>query len=514
MGNRIKKFIPLLILLIILGFFFTYPGWINREIDRSFRVSGTVEALEVGVASQIGGRIDQILVKEGDLVNKGDVLVRLNDEILWGQFERAQTALRQAQANYLLMSAKPLAEERDLKISTAQLELLKAQYSLNALVEDAELARAHAEQRLEDAENALEDQLKSDIQQALALESIAQAEKELDDAQKKLAILTNPPPQTAIDQAFASMLLANETRDQTTEDIKTAKQKLKSGLGPYYPQEFDDKYKKQLRVVIRNLEFKLSRDQLAAQNTKERYNLLLGPVDPVELALREANLAMAEAQLEQKHREYKRVKDGPSLTDIAVLEARVDAAQRDLEDLKDGPDPDDLAIAEARVQSAEANLALARSNTIQEQLDAAQALVDSAQAALAVIKSQLAKLVLIAPVNGVVLYRNIEPGEVIQPGREVITIGLLDDARINVYLPEEYYGRVQDSDHVQITLNAYPNQPTSGKVTHIADESDFITRNIEGNQGSPEAVFAVTIKVDDSRWLKPGMVATVEFAKP
>jgi multidrug resistance efflux pump len=434
--------------------------------------------------------------------------------MLWVQFESAQAALRQAQANYLLISAKPLAEERDLRISTAQLELLKAQFSLIALVEDAELARANAEQRLENAENALEDQLESDIQQSLALESIARAERELDDAQKNLAILTNPPPQTAIEQAFANMLLANEIRDQTTEDIENATRKLKSGLGPYYPQEIDDKYKKQLRVAIRNLEFKLSRDQLAQQNAINRYNQLLNPVDPVELALREANLAIAEAQLEQKQREYERVKDGPSLADIAVLEARVDAARRDLEDLKDGPDPDHLAIAEARVQSAEANLALARSDTIQEQLGAAEAQVDSAQAALDVIKSQLDKLALIAPVEGVVLYRNIEPGEVIQPGREVITIGLLDDARINVYLPEEYYRRVRDSDHVQITLNAYPNQPTFGKVIHIADESDFITRNIEGDRGSREAVFAVTIKVGGSKWLKPGMLATVKFTEP
>lgn len=514
MGKRIKKLIPLLILLIILVIFITNPDWIKGKKDQSLRVSGTVEAVEVRVASQIGGRIDQIFVNEGDLVGKGDVLVRLNDEMLWAQFESAQAALQQAQANYLLVSAKPLAEERELRISKAQLELLEAQFSLNSLVEDAELTRANAEQALEDAENSLEDQLESDIPQSLSLESIAQAEKELDDANKKLAILTNPPPQTAIDQAFANMLIASDIKDQTTEDIETAKRKLKSGLGPYYPQEIDDKYKKQLRMAIRNLEFKLSRDQLAAQNTNERYNQLLGPVDPVELALREADLAMAEAQLNQKRREYERVKDGPSLADIAVLEARVDAAQRYLEDLVDGPDPDDLALAEARVQSAEANLALARSDTIQEQLDAAEALVDSAQAALGVIENQLDKLVLIAPVKGVVLYRNIEPGEVIQPGREVITIGILDDARINVYLPEEYFGRVRDSDHVQITLNAYPNQPTSGKVTRIADESDFITRNIEGDLGSREAVFAVTIKVDDSRWLKPGMLATVEFAEP
>jgi multidrug efflux pump subunit AcrA (membrane-fusion protein) len=514
MGKRIKKFSPLLILLILLVIIFTKTDWINRRKDPPLRVSGTIEAVEVVVAAQIGGQIDQILVNEGDQVQTGDVLVRLNDEMLQAQFESAQAALVQAQTNYLLMAAQPLAEERDARISAAQLDHLNAQQSLKDLFENADLARANAAQALEDAENALEDHLNSDLNQSLALEAIAKAEKDTDSAEKRLAILTKPPSQAAIDQAYANMMLADDAMTQTIQDIEMAVGKLRRGLGPYYPKNIVDDYKKQLRVIIQNLEFKLSRDQLANEHSIHRYNQLLSPVDPVELALAEAELAMAEAQLGQKQREYERIKDGPSKADIAVLEARIEVARREYGALSDGPDLDDLVLAEAWVRSAEANLSLAQADTIQEQLDAAKAQVDSAQAALGVIQSQLDKLVLTAPVDGVVLIRNIEEGEVLKPGIEAITIGLLDDARIHVYLPEVYYGSVQESDQVRIRLDAFPDQPTSGKIVWIAEESEFITRHIERAEGGWDAVFAVTIVVDDARQLKPGMLATVEFAEP
>ena len=511
MGKRIKKLIPLIILLAILAVILTNLGQSYRRQDQLLRVSGTIEAVEVEIAFEIGGQIDQILVKEGAEVKAGDVIARLEDEMLHAQLNRAHASLEQALADQVLITAKPLSEQRRAAISEAQLEHLLAQQALQELVENADLARAEADQALEDAEQALEDLLESDLPQSLALEAVAQAEKNLDQAKKNHSILTNPPPQSAVDQAAANVLLAGEVRGQTKEDIETANRKLKRGLGPYYPKELNEKFKKQLRVAIKNLEIKLSRDQLAYENAVEKYNQLINPVDPIELALAESSLAMAEAQLEQKQREYERVKGGVSQADIAVLEARIEIARREYEAVKDGPDPDELAIAQARVDKAAATISLANSDTSQEQLAVAQAQVDAATAAVNLIQIQLDQLVLTSPVDGVVLHRSIEPGEVVNPGDLAITIGLLNELRITVYLPENYYDRTQQLENVQISVDAYPGETFSGRIISIASESNFVRRNVEGSEGGSSSLFAVTISVDDAEKLKPGMLAKVEF---
>jgi HlyD family secretion protein len=511
MEKRIKKLIPLIILLTVLAVILTNLGRSSRRQDQPLRVSGTIEAVEVMIAFEIGGQIDLILVKEGDEVKAGNVIASLEDEMLHAQLNRAKASLEQALADQVLITAQPLSEQRKAAISEAQFEHLLAQQALQELVENADLARAEAGQALEDAEQDLEDLIESVIPQSLTLEAVAQAEKNLDKAKRNHSILTNPPPQSAVEQAVANVLLAGDVRDQTKEDIETANRKLKRGLGPYYPKELNEKYKKQLRVAIKNLEIKLSRDQLAYENAVEKYNQLISPVDPIELALAESSLAMAEAQLEQKQREYERVKGGASQADIAVLEARIEITRREYEAVKDGPDPNELAIARARVDNAAAILSLADSDTIREQLAVAQAQVDAATAAVNLIQIQLDKLVLTSPIDGIVLYRAIEPGEVVNPGDQAITIGLLDELRITVYLPEYYYDHAQELENVQISVDAYPGESFSGRIISIANESNFVRRNVGGQEGGSGSLFAVTISVDDVETLKPGMLAEIEF---
>jgi len=52
-------------------------GWLRR--DTALRSSGTVEARNIRVGSKVGGRIDQVLVREGDNVEPGQVLITFDD---------------------------------------------------------------------------------------------------------------------------------------------------------------------------------------------------------------------------------------------------------------------------------------------------------------------------------------------------------------------------------------------------------------------------------------------------
>src|SRR5258707_11065305 len=71
--NR-KLLIPILVVAALIGLAVYSSGMLHR--DGSLHGSGTVEARNIRVGSKIGGRIDKVLVREGDPVEAGQVLIR------------------------------------------------------------------------------------------------------------------------------------------------------------------------------------------------------------------------------------------------------------------------------------------------------------------------------------------------------------------------------------------------------------------------------------------------------
>jgi HlyD family secretion protein len=497
MREKLSRIVPVVLILLIVAATIYYFNWVKEDETGSLEASGTVEAVEIIIAPEIlGGQISEVLVEEGDIVYEGDTLVRFVDEMLQAQFEQVEAALAQAQANYQLIAAQPLFEQRQVVISAAQLELLNAQQALKNLIENADLLRAYTQQEVEDAEHALEDLLDPDLQQAVALEAIAVSRKVLDEAEKRVRNLKSTASQADIDAAEADVVLARDALDKAQDDFK-----------PYADKPEDN-------LTRANYQARMAAAQQVYDTAVRRLNSVSGTGSAVDIAVAEADLLTAKAQLEQAQREYNRVKNGPSQAEISVLEAQIESARRDLEGLMNGPDPDDLALADARVQRAESNLALAESDTIQEQLAVAQAQVDSAQAALSVIQIQLDKMVLTAPVDGVVLFRFVEPGEVIAPGTNAITIGFLDELTITVYLPEDRYGEISLGDPASVKVDSFPKTEFVANVIRIADQAEYTPRNVQTTEGRRTTVFAIELSVDDPGGkLKPGMPADVSFGE-
>lgn len=497
MPKHIRRFAPIVLLLIIVVVAVSYLNWVARDEDGALTASGTVEVAEVVVAPEIaGGKVAEVLADEGDLVKAGDVLIRFESDMLQAQFDQAEAALHQAQANYRLIAAQPLSEQRQVAIEAAGLELLNAEQALQDLIDNADLARAHALKAVEQAEDALEDLLNSDIQQARALEAVADAEKLVEEAEKRLRNVKSTASRADIDAANASVVLLKDALDKAEEDFE-----------PYADKPEDN-------LTRANFQAKLAAAQQAYDAAVRRLNALSGTGDAVDIAVAEAELGTAQAQLDQAQREYERVKDGPRDADIAVLEAQVNSTKRDYEALQDGPDPDDLALAQARVETAEANLALAQADTIQEQLDIAQAQVDAAEAALGVIQTQLEKTVLTAPIDGTVLYRFVDPGEVVQIGATTIVLGVLDRLTITVYVPEDRYGEISLGDEVIVQVDSFPDETFFATVVRIADEAEYTPRNVQTAEGRRSTVFAVELSVNDPTGkLKPGMPADVTFGE-
>src|SRR5215472_2680247 len=75
-----------------------YANWIHR--DTALRGSGTVEARNIRVGSKIGGRIDKVLVREGDTVQPGQVLITFDDKELQASLEQSRANAEKAQRGY------------------------------------------------------------------------------------------------------------------------------------------------------------------------------------------------------------------------------------------------------------------------------------------------------------------------------------------------------------------------------------------------------------------------------
>lgn len=96
-----------------------YANWFRR--DNSLRGSGTVEARNIRVGSKVGGRIDKVLVREGDAVQPGQVLLTFDDKELQAALEQSRAGAVKAERGY---RPEEIAEAR------ATAEQAKADYEM------------------------------------------------------------------------------------------------------------------------------------------------------------------------------------------------------------------------------------------------------------------------------------------------------------------------------------------------------------------------------------------------
>jgi HlyD family secretion protein len=117
-----------------------------------------------------------------------------------------------------------------------------------------------------------------------------------------------------------------------------------------------------------------------------------------------------------------------------------------------------------------------------------------------------------SPIDGVILQRLIEPGELAAPGSTLLIIANMDDLTVTVYVPEDRYGQIILGQIYPVIVDAFPGETFSGKVSHIADQAAFTTRNVQTVEKRKTTMYAVTLRLTSAEGkLKPGMVAEVAF---
>ena len=316
----------------------------------------------VDLAFVAGGEVAEVLVEEGDAVITGDVLARLSGQ------ERLESSVAAAR----------------LELQAAESDLLSAQIVRSVLDDDLSII------------------------QAQALEAVTQFKAAVRTAERRVRSWSNSADQADIDEAKATVILAEDALDKAQE-----------AYDPYAD-------KAETNLVRATRLAKLAQAQQRYDDAVRRLNNLQGITgDDFDLNQAEAELSIAESRLAQ--------------------------AESDLAVFQEGPDPDAVILADSRIATAETRVA-------------------TAESALLAAESTLSDLDLVATMDGDVVVLDLTPGEQVSPGRPVVTLANFSRWYVETNnLTEIEVVDVSLDQSVEIVPDALPELSLSGIVETISD---------------------------------------------
>jgi membrane fusion protein (multidrug efflux system) len=138
------------------------------------------------------------------------------------------------------------------------------------------------------------------------------------------------------------------------------------------------------------------------------------------------------------------------------------------------------------------------------ELDAAESKFNRLNAVADQMRSNIRKKTIIAPFDGQLGIRQVNVGQMINSGQQVVQLTSLDSLFADFALPQQYLGQLTPGLEVHVTTDALPGHVFPGKVTAINSMVDSSTRNI---------TLQATLENPDHA-LRPGMFAKAEVMLP
>ena len=176
----------------------------------------------------------------------------------------------------------------------------------------------------------------------------------------------------------------------------------------------------------------------------------------------------------------------------------------------------DSSAEEAQLHTAQADLELAKANlerernlatrkvVSQQEFDAAQSTFGQKQGAVDNMRSFITKKEVRAPFDGMLGIRQVNVGQMINPGQQVVQLTALDRVYVDFALPQQTLPQLATGYDARVHADALPGQEFKGKVTAINSMVDAVTRNI-GVQATLE---------NPDHVLRPGMFVKVDVILP
>lgn len=189
---------------------------------------------------------------------------------------------------------------------------------------------------------------------------------------------------------------------------------------------------------------------------------------------------------------------------LALARASVKEAEASLEEARLNLQRSKTLVQNGNVSQAEFDSLIAAEKRARAKLNYAHASVREAQASVSQADTRLQKAVITSPINGVVLQRNIEPGNTVAASFQAPELFLLAEnlsqMELHVSLDEADVGQVKAGQKASFTVDAWPSQSFTADVLKV-----YLYPSIENNV----VTYTTVLGVDNtSNLLKPGMTAT------
>jgi HlyD family secretion protein len=179
---------------------------------------------------------------------------------------------------------------------------------------------------------------------------------------------------------------------------------------------------------------------------------------------------------------------------LAQAESEAQRASKDLERVTSLSQHEAVSAQERDALTDAAGVATAR-------LSAARYALDQAQ-----IRLQYAGLT--STLDGFVLAKSAEVGEVVQPGLPVFSAADLRSVWLTAYVSETDLGRVKLGQAADVSIDAFPGKTWTGRVTFISEQAEFTPKQIQTVEERVKLVYRVKITLaNPDMELKPGMPA-------
>lgn len=274
-------------------------------------------------------------------------------------------------------------------------------------------------------------------------------------------------------------------------------------------------------IALRQAELKQAQAHLAE---------LVAGSRPQEVQQAEAALADARTQHAQAAADWDRAQRLYRDDDISTAQrdqfsarfqstaASLKQAEERLGLVKEGPRKEQIDAARAQVDRAQAAVRVSEASWIElkrkeQELSTRQAEIEKARAEVAVVESQLVDTSVHSPIDGIVLSKSSDLGEVLSSGTTVMTVGDLDRPWVRGYIGESDLGRIKIGSPVRITTDSFPGKVYNGRVSFVASDAEFTPKHIQTTEERLKLVYRIKIEVENAAHeLKLNMPVDAEIA--
>ena len=229
---------------------------------------------------------------------------------------------------------------------------------------------------------------------------------------------------------------------------------------------------------------------------KANLDVLLAGTRQEDIDQARANLAAAQASLADAETTFVRQQD---------LAARNVSSQQQLDDAR-------MALNSGRAKAAQTAAALteALNGPRAEDIAAARANLRAAEATLALSQTQLSRVHLIAPADGTIMTRVIEPGTVVLPAAAVYSMAIDSEVWVRAFVPEPLLASVAPDTAVSVTTDN--GKSYHGQIGYVSPAAEFTPKTVETPELRTQLVYRIRVRVTDpDSGVRQGMPVTIHL---